>query len=71
MGELSRKAAFYVCAVAGIANDNRSLQTIAFDSAGIISDLCTALSQHGSQITHPFAGFAALAAGTLHAHLYV
>ncbi|KAL8286617.1 hypothetical protein RQP46_004145 [Phenoliferia psychrophenolica] len=43
--------------------------TIAFDSAGVISDLCTALAQHGSQITHPFAGFAALAAGTLHSHL--
>ncbi|KAM0756284.1 hypothetical protein T439DRAFT_320988 [Meredithblackwellia eburnea MCA 4105] len=42
---------------------------VAFESAGIISDLCTTLSQHGSQITHPFAGFAALAAGTLHAHL--
>ncbi|KAK4702537.1 hypothetical protein P7C70_g3688, partial [Phenoliferia sp. Uapishka_3] len=43
--------------------------SIAFDSAGVISDLCTSLSQHGSQITHPFAGFAALAAGTLHSHL--
>lgn len=41
----------------------------AFEAANSISDLCTYLAQHGSMITHPFAGFAAVAAATLHVHL--
>lgn len=38
-------------------------------ASGIITDTQTLLTSHGSTITHPFAGFAALAAGTMHLHL--
>lgn len=46
-----------------------SLLATAFLAATTISDLCTSLHQHGSQVTHPFSGYAALAAGTVHCHL--
>lgn len=38
-------------------------------SANTISDVCSHLSSHGIILTHPFAGFAAVAAGTVHSHL--
>ena len=44
---------------------------VAEHSAGIISDVCTNLASHGIVLAHPFAGFAALAAGTVHCHLCV
>ncbi|BGP13926.1 hypothetical protein JCM10213_002570 [Rhodosporidiobolus nylandii] len=42
---------------------------LAAASANVISDVCTQLSGHGITLTHPFAGFAAVAAGTVHCHL--
>jgi hypothetical protein len=42
---------------------------IAAESANTVSDVCTLLSSHGIILTHPFAGFAAVAAGTVHCHL--
>ncbi|GAA5941030.1 Zn(II)2Cys6 transcription factor [Sporobolomyces koalae] len=42
---------------------------VAVHSAGIISDVCTHLASHGIVLAHPFAGYAALAAGTVHCHL--
>ncbi|GAA5978861.1 hypothetical protein JCM11641_003591 [Rhodosporidiobolus odoratus] len=42
---------------------------MAAESANTISDVCTLLCQHGIILTHPFAGFAAVAAGTVHCHL--
>ncbi|CEQ39914.1 SPOSA6832_01478, partial [Sporobolomyces salmonicolor] len=44
---------------------------VAAHSGNIISDVCTHLASHGIVLAHPFAGFAALAAGTVHCHLYV
>ncbi|KAJ8295525.1 putative transcriptional regulatory protein PB1A11.04c [Rhodotorula toruloides] len=42
---------------------------MAATSANTISDVCSHLSSHGIILTHPFAGFAAVAAGTVHSHL--
>ncbi|GAA5900293.1 Zn(II)2Cys6 transcription factor [Sporobolomyces salmoneus] len=42
---------------------------VAVHSAKIISDVCTHLASHGIVLAHPFAGYAALAAGTVHCHL--
>ncbi|GAA5904966.1 hypothetical protein JCM5296_005692 [Sporobolomyces johnsonii] len=42
---------------------------VAAHSGNIISDVCTHLASHGIVLAHPFAGFAALAAGTVHCHL--
>lgn len=38
-------------------------------SATVISDVCSHIVSHGISLTHPFAGFAAVAAGTVHSHL--
>ncbi|GAA6006416.1 hypothetical protein JCM11491_004948 [Sporobolomyces phaffii] len=42
---------------------------VAVHSAKIISDVCTHLASHGIVLAHPFAGYAAVAAGTVHCHL--
>ncbi|GAA6060533.1 hypothetical protein JCM10212_006897 [Sporobolomyces blumeae] len=42
---------------------------VAAHSGNIISDVCSHLASHGIVLAHPFAGFAALAAGTVHCHL--
>ncbi|GAA6023672.1 hypothetical protein JCM10207_008744 [Rhodosporidiobolus poonsookiae] len=42
---------------------------IAAESANTISDVCTLLNQHGIVLSHPFSGFASVAAGTVHTHL--
>lgn len=34
-----------------------------------ITDICSRLEGFGDPLTHPFAGYAVLAAGTLHLHL--
>ncbi|GAA5841565.1 hypothetical protein JCM11251_001262 [Rhodosporidiobolus azoricus] len=41
---------------------------LAAESANMISDIASLLSGHGIVLTHPFAGFAAVAAGTVHCH---
>ncbi|GAA5996334.1 uncharacterized protein JCM10292_007542 [Rhodotorula paludigena] len=42
---------------------------VAARSANIISDVCTHLASHGIVMVHPFCGFAAVAAGTVHCHI--
>ncbi|GAA5952104.1 hypothetical protein JCM8115_005327 [Rhodotorula mucilaginosa] len=42
---------------------------VAAKSANVISDVCSHIVSHGIILTHPFAGFAAVAAGTVHSHL--
>ncbi|GAA6026997.1 hypothetical protein JCM8097_006027 [Rhodosporidiobolus ruineniae] len=42
---------------------------MAAESANTVSDVCTILSSHGIVMTSPFAGFMAVAAGTVHCHL--
>ncbi|GAA5989372.1 hypothetical protein JCM10908_001281 [Rhodotorula pacifica] len=42
---------------------------MAAKSANVISDVCSHINSHGIILTHPFAGFAAVAAGTVHSHL--
>ncbi|GAA5835263.1 hypothetical protein JCM9279_004489 [Rhodotorula babjevae] len=42
---------------------------MAAKSANTISDVCSHLASHGIVLTHPFAGFAAVAAGTVHSHI--
>lgn len=42
---------------------------MAAKSGNVISDVCSHIFSHGIVLTHPFAGFAAVAAGTVHSHL--
>lgn len=46
-------------------------QNHAAQASGTVADILGTTAGHGAMITHPFAGFAALASLTVHLHLFV
>jgi hypothetical protein len=46
-------------------------QNHAAQASGTVADILGSTAGHGAMITHPFAGFAALASLTIHLHLFV
>lgn len=46
-----------------------SLQNFAANAARNVAEVLSGTAQHGAMVTHPFAGFSALASATIHLHL--